>query len=68
LNRPVSSWSARRAAVAAEAQAEEHAAQEAIIVQQRAELAERSDEDILEELGLPDPESLKLGDDFKAFM
>jgi hypothetical protein len=68
LNRPVSSWSARRAAVAAEAEAEEHAAHEAIILQQRAELAERSDEDILEELGLPDPESLKLGDDFKAFM
>jgi hypothetical protein len=68
LNRPVSSWSARRAAVTAEAEAEEHAAHEAISLQQRAELAERSDEDILEELGLPDPESLKLGDDFKAFM
>ena len=68
MNRPVSSWSARRAAVAAEAVAEEHAAHEAISLQQRAELAERSDEDILEELGLPDPESLKLGDDFKAFM
>ena len=31
-------------------------------------LAEKSDEDILEELGLPDPDSLVLGDDFKAFM
>lgn len=29
---------------------------------------ERGDEDILRELGLPDPDSLKPGDDFRAFM
>lgn len=29
---------------------------------------EKTDEEILEELGLPDPESLKPGDDFSAFM
>lgn len=29
---------------------------------------ERSDEEVLEELGLPDPDTLKAGDDFKAFM
>lgn len=29
---------------------------------------ERSDADILQELGLPDPETLKPGDDFSAFM
>lgn len=68
MTRPVSFWSARRAAVAAEAEAEERAIHEASIAQQRAELAEKSDEDILEELGLPDPDGLKLGDDFKAFM
>lgn len=68
MNRPVSSWSARRAAVAAEAQAEEQAAQDAIVAEQRAQLEEKSDEDILKELGLPDPDALKMGDDFKAFM
>ena len=29
---------------------------------------ERSDEEVLEELGLPDPDTLKSGDDFTAFM
>ena len=31
-------------------------------------LAEKSDEEILQELGLPDPDSLEDGDDFKRFM
>ena len=64
----MSSWSARRAAVAAEAAAEEQATEDAAIAQQHAALAEKSDEAILEELGLPDPDSLAKGDDFKAFM
>ena len=29
---------------------------------------QRSDEEIIEELGLPDPDTLKTGDDFRAFM
>lgn len=64
----MSSWSARRAAVAAEIAADEQAAEDAVIAQQHVELAEKSDEAILEELGLPDPDSLIMGDDFKAFM
>lgn len=32
------------------------------------QLAELTDEDILEELGLPDPDTLEAGDDFKGFM
>ncbi len=63
-----SSWSRRRAAVAAEAAAEELAAQEAVVRSEQAALAEKTDEEILEELGLPDPESLGMGDDFKGFL
>lgn len=62
------SWSRRRAAVAAEAAAEEKAAADALIVAEQAELADKSDAEILEQLGLPDPETLVQGDDFKAFM
>lgn len=64
----LTSWSRRRAAVAAEAEAEDQAAQEATLVQEREALEEKNDAEILEELGLPDPDSLKMGDDFKGFM
>ena len=64
----LSSWSRRRAAVAAEAEKEDRAAQEAALVQEHEALAEKSDDEILESLGLPDPDSLAMGDDFKAFM
>ncbi|MGJ8624271.1 MAG: DUF3306 domain-containing protein [Yoonia sp.] len=63
-----SSWSRRRAAVAEEAAAEERAQQEAQLKAEQAALAEKTDEEILEELGLPDPDQLEMGDDFKAFM
>jgi len=62
------SWSRRRAAVAAEAAAEEAAAQEAELLAEQAALAEKSDAEILEELGLPDPDTLIMGDDFKVFL
>lgn len=62
------SWSRRRAAVAAEAEAEVSAAQDAAVREEQAALAEKTDCEILEELGLPDPDSLGLGDDFKGFM
>jgi hypothetical protein len=68
LSEVLSSWSRRRAAVAAEAEREDVAAREAALALEQDALAEKSDEDILEELGLPDPDSLGLGDDFKAFM
>ena len=61
-------WSRRKAAVAAEE------AQDAAEVQGRAraetatELEAKTDEEILEELGLPDPSTLKPGDDFAAFL
>jgi hypothetical protein len=64
----MSSWSRRRAAVAAESEEEDVAAREAALALEQEALAEKTDEEILEELGLPDPDSLALGDDFKAFM
>jgi hypothetical protein len=68
LNDMMSSWSRRRAAVAAEAEEEDVAVREAALALEQEALAEKTDEEILEELGLPDPDSLKLGDDFRAFM
>jgi len=68
LTKVLSSWSRRRAAVAAEAEAEALAAEQSLIEQEQAELSEKTDAEILEALGLPDPESLVQGDDFKAFL
>ena len=68
MSRPISTWSRRRAAVAAEAKAEELAAEQAMMEQEQAALCEKTDEEILEALGLPDPDSLVQGDDFKVFL
>ena len=68
MSEAVSSWSRRRAAVAQEAADDAKAVEAAEIAEHHAALAEKSDEDVLEELGLPDPDSLVQGDDFKAFM
>lgn len=61
-------WSRRKQAVQAEAEvdsAREIAAKE----QQDLEVLEKqSDDEILEELGLQDPDTLETGDDFSAFM
>tara|TARA_B110000503_G_C7128053_1_gene405585 strand:- start:799 stop:1374 length:576 start_codon:yes stop_codon:yes gene_type:complete len=62
------SWSRRRAAVVEEAKAEASAAEQALVEQEQAELSEKTDEEILEALGLPDPDSLVQGDDFKVFL
>ena len=64
----LSSWSRRRAAVAAEAVAQEQAALEAVDQENAAATEEKSDAEILQDLGLPDPMTLVQGDDFKAFM
>ena len=64
----MSSWSRRRAAVAAEAAADERALEQARIAEQQKELAAKSDDEILEELGLPNPDTMVDGDDFKAFL
>ncbi|MFT6088820.1 DUF3306 domain-containing protein [Sulfitobacter sp.] len=64
----LSSWSRRRAAVAAEEAALKRDAEDAVVAEQQAEMAEKTDAEILEELGLPDPDALVLGDNVKAFM
>ncbi|WP_170750759.1 DUF3306 domain-containing protein [Ruegeria lacuscaerulensis] len=61
-------WSRRKAAVQAEAQAEVIAAEEQVIADQRAELEEKTDVEILAELNLPDPDQLQAGDDVSGFM
>lgn len=61
-------WDRRRAAVEAEAEANAAAQQAAVELREQEALAEKSDEDILAELDLPDPDTLAKGDDFAAFM
>ncbi|WP_170788524.1 DUF3306 domain-containing protein [Ruegeria lacuscaerulensis] len=61
-------WSRRKAAVQAEADAEVIAAEEQVIADQRAELEEKTDAEILAELNLPDPDQLQAGDDVSGFM
>ncbi|TNJ44380.1 DUF3306 domain-containing protein [Phaeobacter sp. B1627] len=61
-------WDRRRAAVEAEQQAERRASIEAEAALREAEHAEKDDADILAELDLPDPDTLGIGDDFKAFL
>ena len=63
-----SAWSRRKAAVVAEAVAEERAAEDAVIAEQHESLAEKTEVEVLEELGLPDPDAMVKGDDFKAFL
>ena len=58
-------WARRKAKVAAEDAALEQAQEFAT---READVAEKSDDQILEELGLPDPDTLQAGDDFSAFM
>lgn len=61
-------WSRRKAAVRQAEEAEQAQEQAALAAEERAALEEKSDEDILEELGLPDPESLTKEDDFSGFL
>jgi hypothetical protein len=68
LTAVISSWSRRRAAVAAEAEAENQLAEQAVLAQEQEAIAEKTDDEILEELGLPDPDTLVQGDDFKVFL
>jgi len=68
LSAPTDRWSRRRAAVQAEAEAEVLAQEKAVVAERQAELAEKTDAEILAELNLPDPETLERGDDFSGFM
>ena len=61
-------WSRRRAAVTSEAEAEAKAVLDAGTAEAAADLEERPDDEILAELGLPDPAAMKQGDDFTAFL
>jgi hypothetical protein len=61
-------WSRRKARVAAEDAAAERAAAEQAEAEREVTLADKSDAEICEELGLPDPDTLEAGDDFQAFM
>lgn len=65
-------WSRRRQAVRAEAKAEATTVATAQAAAARAEIdraqAARSDGEILKDLGLNDPDLMKMGDDFAAFM
>ena len=61
-------WSRRKARVAAEEAAEARDAEARADAAQEAALAEKSDAELCEELGLPDPDTLQPGDDFRAFM
>lgn len=67
-SKPRDFWSRRRAAVAAEADAETQAREMETIAAEQAELEEKSDEEILAELNLPEPDTLKQGDDFTGFL
>lgn len=58
-------WSKRRAGVQAEIEAESVAEREQALAQ---ETAEKTDEELLHDLGLPDPDDMVQGDDFGAFM
>ncbi|MBO9463737.1 DUF3306 domain-containing protein [Tropicibacter sp. R15_0] len=61
-------WARRKAAVQEEARQEELAQEVAAKAELEAVQAEKTDEELLEELGLPDPDSLGEGDDFKPFL
>lgn len=58
-------WARRKAAVAAEAKTEERLALEAEV---EAREADKTDEELLAEHDLPDPDTLTAEDDFQAFM
>ncbi len=64
----MSRWANRKAAVQAEAEALEVAKAEAVIAEQHAALAEKTEEEVLAELELPNPDEMGAGDDFSAFM
>ena len=61
-------WSRRKAAVEAEKRADLEAREDGQADEARRTLEEKPDEEVLAELDLPDPDSLKQGDDFSAFM
>ena len=61
-------WSRRKAAVEAEKRVDLEDREDGKADEARKALEEKPDEEVLAELDLPDPDSLKKGDDFSAFM
>lgn len=61
-------WSRRKAGVEAEAAAERAALEAQALAEEHAALEDKTDDELLAELNLPDPDTLKMGDDFSAFM
>ena len=61
-------WERRKAAVRAEDAAGEKAKIDADEAEEQARLSQKSDEEVLRELDLPDPDSLVEGDDFSVFL
>ncbi|SDG98771.1 DUF3306 domain-containing protein [Alloyangia pacifica] len=61
-------WSRRKAAVEAETRAEEQAQDTARRAETEAQLAERSDEELLAEAGLPAPEEITDGEMVRKFL
>lgn len=68
MSSEVDFWARRKAGVQAEEQAAQAALEQQTLQAQHQALDEKSDAEILAELNLPDPEMLKMGDDFSAFM
>ncbi|CUH80767.1 DUF3306 domain-containing protein [Tropicibacter naphthalenivorans] len=64
----MSFWEKRKAAVEAEARAEQAAVAAAEAQAQEAALAEKSDEELLAEAGLPDPDSLESAEQVQDFL
>jgi len=61
-------WARRKAGVAAEAEAAQAVLEAEAVAEQHAAYEDKSDAEILAELELPDPDTLRMGDDFTAFM
>ena len=61
-------WARRKARVAAEEATEARAVEAGAGAARDEALADKSDAELCEELGLPDPDALVRGDDFSAFM
>ncbi len=61
-------WTRRKTAVRAAEEAEQAEKAERALAEQHAELEQKPEPEILEELGLPDPDTLGAQDDFSGFM
>ena len=61
-------WARRKANVEAETLAEQAAVEQLALAEQNVVLEEKTDAELLEELDLPDPDTLVMGDDFSVFM